>query len=156
MRGRFARSGNTRDDHGNTPAYAGKTMHVVVLRVHAGEHPRVCGEDGRDRLMFLVLVGTPPRMRGRSIMGAQSNSEQGNTPAYAGKIQLRSPWFFLVRGTPPRMRGRYFATSVFASRNPVLASLRATTRTLQHACRASQAGVFSPNSRVRAPCDERM
>ena len=102
--------------------------------------------------------GTPPRMRGKRRHGQWQEHLGRNTPAYAGKTvyshlnRLRlqgtpprmrgkppsdlqvSP----VTGTPPRMRGKHFTTSAFQSRNPILASLRATTRTLQHAHRTRQ------------------
>ena len=102
--------------------------------------------------------GTPPRMRGKS---REENTEVGggwDTPAYAGKTQhppfpqvstwehprvcgenphsKNNPSGF--QGTPPRMRGKRFTTSAFTGRNLVLASLRATNPTLQHAHRTRQ------------------
>ena len=49
------------------------------------EHPRVCGENGPDRLFLNKFAGTSPRMRGKR--GVEIHQVKGvrNIPAYAGK-----------------------------------------------------------------------
>ena len=103
---------------GNTPAYAGKT-----LTSHYACSP---------------LPGTPPRMRGKPHHEDRRGLALRNTPAYAGKTDVGNAVDAGLIGTPPRMRGKHFTNSTFTGRNPVLASLRATNPTLQHARLASQ------------------
>ena len=55
----------TWQDLGNTPAYAGKTLHLVPVRQGSWKHPRVCGEDCIRLTCRLPQWETPPRMRGR-------------------------------------------------------------------------------------------
>lgn len=71
--------------------------------------------------------GTPPRMRGRLGELVAGVVVPGNTPAYAGKLKHFSgrPADF---GNTPAYAGKHFTTSAFAGRNPILASLRATSQ----------------------------
>ena len=69
----------------NTPAYAGKTMTAFFVSDGRQKHPRVCGEDPDRTDRKDLAKETPPRMRGRLADGDYSESDSGNTPAYAGK-----------------------------------------------------------------------
>ena len=49
----------------NTPAYAGKTICPACDALYQTEHPRVCGENEKYEPRALIMLGTPPRMRGK-------------------------------------------------------------------------------------------
>ena len=110
----------------NIPAYAGKTL-VLLLDIGVfQEHPRVCGENHRSRFGGASRRGTSPRMRGKRTPSKNHTWEIGNIPAYAGKTQPRSTsessaWehprvcgenlkkfceLAPQAGTSPRMRGK--------------------------------------------------
>ena len=113
---------------GITPAYAGKRQ---CPRRQAGghqDHPRVCGEEPPTGDGLNLILGSPPRMRGRVWRSFVLRLTFGITPAYAGKRFLvynvlyygwdyprvcgeESFWNSVQqaqRGSPPRMRGRVF------------------------------------------------
>ena len=48
-----------------TPAYAGKTKAQYQKEDIVWDHPRVCGENCGLCLSLLILLGSPPRMRGK-------------------------------------------------------------------------------------------
>ena len=129
MRGRPGSRGTHASSYGNTPAYAGKTWQYKELHKQRWKHPRVCGEDRELLKSIMLLVETPPRMRGRPDVNYNFPSRQRNTPAYAGKtgsmantstklwkhprvcgedLAAASAAVF-VPETPPRMRGRLFS-----------------------------------------------
>ena len=91
---------------GNTPACAGKTTDSPAEYPQHREHPRVRGEDGRQCQRALHPAGTPPRARGRRMAPASTTSGEGNTPACAGKTNLKGSIRMTSR-TPPRARGRH-------------------------------------------------
>ena len=70
---------------GITPAYAGKSIRfwgrVRLLR----DHPRVCGEKNSCACILEILLGSPPRMRGKGPPFLAIAPTTGITPAYAGK-----------------------------------------------------------------------
>ena len=90
------------------------------------DHPRVCGEKFPSKLLSVVILGSPPRMRGKGIQQSDSRVAVGITPAYAGKregraISCASFWdhprvcgekgtgltnVTSPMGSPPRMRGK--------------------------------------------------
>ena len=68
-----------------TPADAGKTSCSGGLPLQAGDHPRGCGENFRCGALRLLLVGSPPRMRGKLLGGFVCKLVNRITPADAGK-----------------------------------------------------------------------
>ena len=66
MRGKDLSDNELQVLDGITPAYAGKS----VIRISDGclrrDHPRVCGEKAHLRKMSCLLLGSPPRMRGKA------------------------------------------------------------------------------------------
>ena len=90
------------------------------------DHPRGCGENSNQRLYSCILLGSPPRMRGKLAAQKRDRAHAGITPADAGKTLRHiapryrvedhprgcgenSITFFLVgvlEGSPPRMRGK--------------------------------------------------
>ena len=68
-----------------TPAYAGKSCPCRITSLACRDHPRVCGEKSAGGHSVCGILGSPPRMRGKGILGAVNKSNIGITPAYAGK-----------------------------------------------------------------------
>ena len=126
MRGRLRAGDSKEQKDGNTPAYAGKTVHHRQRLLLPEKHPRVCGEDGNFSVRSRLRLETPPRMRGRPPLYFFQFRKTRNTPAYAGKTrpgdERRAPGWKHPRvcgedskrqtaspqtlETPPRMRGR--------------------------------------------------
>ena len=90
------------------------------------DHPRVCGEKYARNGILFTLRGSPPRVRGKVCMTTLWTSQNGITPACAGK---RAPFqkmstpgrdhprvcgekivlvivFCSLMGSPPRVRGK--------------------------------------------------
>ena len=111
---------------GITPAHAGKSLPAVLKCPPTRDHPRVCGEKRRVRSWRALLLGSPPRMRGKVVLRSENPLCRGITPAYAGKRRsigrlsqptrdhprvcgekcssVRSASH--RRGSPPRVRGK--------------------------------------------------
>ena len=70
---------------GITPAYAGKSLRLVVTSVLPRDHPRVCGEKAFAMARWDAAMGSPPRMRGKDVDALGLVRRLGITPAYAGK-----------------------------------------------------------------------
>ena len=68
-----------------TPAYAGKSIGLAVVRVEHRDHPRVCGEKGQIVCHVRIQMGSPPRMRGKAHLPSFCANSLRITPAYAGK-----------------------------------------------------------------------
>ena len=97
-----------------------------------GDHPRVCGKDVRFNVRLVSILGSPPRMRERLASVRANVTENGITPAYAGKTRIRHLSSLRLadhprvcgkdrkiskskrppQGSPPRMRERLFCNSV--------------------------------------------
>ena len=113
-------------DKGITPADAGKTYRGEVSGRTGQDHPRGCGENVADRAAFCLVLGSPPRMRGKLLLPLQRRRSKRITPADAGKTarsrcrcrccwdhprgcgenvfrKRLNPW---RKGSPPRMRGK--------------------------------------------------
>ena len=113
---------------GITPAHAGKSLPAVLKCPPTRDHPRVCGEKRRVRSWRALLLGSPPRMRGKVVLSSENPLCRGITPAYAGKRRsigrLSQPTRDHPRvcgeksanpkvrdtmeGASPRMRGKVF------------------------------------------------
>ena len=55
--------------------------------------------------------GTPPPTRGKYVTSSVDVTTTGNTPAYAGKIQI-IPSNTLIQGEHPRLRGENARASI--------------------------------------------
>ena len=85
MRGREHHRGLDKCGYGITPAYAGKSMQESAKELGVADHPRVCGEEPTNIILWHCCQGSPPRMRGRAAAVRTSRTMTGITPAYAGK-----------------------------------------------------------------------
>ena len=70
---------------GITPAHAGKRKRISKFRQIAKDHPRACGEKLMTVLLRDLVLGSPPRMRGKVSSSQMTYFEGGITPAHAGK-----------------------------------------------------------------------
>ena len=68
-----------------TPADAGKTSQLVFCVAGLGDHPRGCGENNKRRLAMSLVLGSPPRMRGKPPPQCGRWERFRITPADAGK-----------------------------------------------------------------------
>ncbi len=64
---------------------AGKTGELRQQRYEKEKHPRVCGEDGLASALLVILVETPPCVRGRPEDYVEDEIKSRNTPVCAGK-----------------------------------------------------------------------
>ena len=112
------------------PAYAGKRQATERCSIAGQDHPRLCGEKLKDRLVTAASKGSPPPMRGKACCVMPAFSRSRITPAYAGKsAQIEQAKFVLQDhprlcgekksfrgklqsriGSPPPMRGKVKAT----------------------------------------------
>ena len=109
-----------------TPACAGKTLAVSFFNSVPADHPRVCGENAKDDLLFFERDGSPPRVRGKLKDILLMTAFWRITPACAGKTRLvprytrlnadhprvcgeniyrKAGWHYYF-GSPPRVRGK--------------------------------------------------
>ena len=111
---------------GITPAYAGKRRCKAAFCAWFWDHPRMCGEKYLRIAVFVLLLGSPPHVRGKASFFGCSRPGDGITPAYAGKRVPTAALFRSSRdhprvcgekglnpvhrccllGSPPRMRGK--------------------------------------------------
>ena len=109
-----------------TPADAGKTVKTHAKNICRWDHPRGCGENLSHPILSGILIGSPPRMRGKLASAMPIYPADRITPADAGKTtgQKATQWRLedhprgcgentqipsaqLVQlGSPPRMRGK--------------------------------------------------
>ena len=126
MRGKPNRADKVRLDDRITPADAGKTAAETPSMRCTKDHPRGCGENARSTSSMPQALGSPPRMRGKPILGIGDGGSRGITPADAGKTLLgillgvrardhprgcgenmkTAATDFTCLGSPPRMRGK--------------------------------------------------
>ena len=119
MRGKVVRIVNLSHVQGITPAYAGKRTKQKNSAVMPRDHPRVCGEKVAGSYAALLMIGSPPRMRGKASSSSRPARYPGITPAYAGKSQLIKPTR-AVSGDHPRVCGEKSYTAY--TDNPAVGS----------------------------------
>ena len=72
-----------------TPARAGKRPATTSTRKCTWDHPRACGEKYLAFAMNMLMVGSPPRVRGKATQERCGRAARGITPARAGKSAAR-------------------------------------------------------------------
>ena len=70
---------------GITPAGAGKTAYGIRSVPYDEDHPRRCGENSGGVFVRLIVLGSPPQVRGKLIFEIQNSQARRITPAGAGK-----------------------------------------------------------------------
>ena len=111
---------------GITPAYAGKRTSPLHEPSMRRDHPRVCGEKRKYHCRYARRLGSPPRMRGKTLELFGGAVVDGITPAYARKsiclaLPITAPMDHprvcgektkpvpaggILMGSPLRMRGK--------------------------------------------------
>ena len=111
-----------------TPACAGKSCHRAPGPGRSEDHPRVCGEKLSGVRHAAEREGSPPRVRGKGLVGFRPVQRKRITPACAGKRQFGLLRFLQAgdhprvcgeklrvakdltqqQGSPPRVRGKVF------------------------------------------------
>ena len=91
---------------GITPALAGNTRYLHLLRLALRDHPRTRGEYQINQVHPRLLMGSPPHSRG--ILGGVMTAvlKMGITPALAGNTHI-CPKRFYNAWDHPRTRGEY-------------------------------------------------
>ena len=104
MRGKGDRKRIQIAEKGITPACAGKRISPCVASVSIWDHPRVCGEKINWYNLTGLVLGSPPRVRGKAFDAGKLIPFYGITPACAGKSLICG--FLLPRsGDHPRVCG---------------------------------------------------
>ena len=124
---------------GITPAYAGKSVPIVIKTLDKRDHPRLCGEKIYTLHQTPLIAGSPPPMRGKAIAAFPKHHASRITPAYAGKsgivfnIQIdtkdhprlcgekltQGSKIITLGGSPPPMRGKGYSSSACFSVNRI-------------------------------------
>ena len=73
-----------------TPAHAGKSKKPLFDVDTTGDHPRTCGEKFLFFLSLILILGSPPHMRGKETSSSETVITERITPAHAGKSFLFS------------------------------------------------------------------
>ncbi len=132
MRGKAEQAALGALEAGITPAYAGKRRAGCQYGAICEDHPRICGEKLDCSCIFVLLMGSPPHMRGKGPFLPPSRARDRITPAYAGKRRgneilsdagrdhpricgekrtyRATSW--AQPGSPPRMRGKAFRAAL--------------------------------------------
>ena len=85
VRGKEVANATLENSAGITPACAGKSLHPNAVQASAWDHPRVCGEKLMISSAKVLLLGSPPRVRGKGGRLHRSRLRRRITPACAGK-----------------------------------------------------------------------
>ena len=89
-----------------TPAYAGKSRFEFFNKFIIWDHPRLCGEKKNISLEMIVILGSPPPMRGKGTSGMGRPRQAQDHPRLCGEKSDRSATCFFKSGSPPPMRGK--------------------------------------------------
>ena len=89
-----------------TPAYAGKRLYIAHCRLWCLDHPRVCGEKCFFKAFCGMVLGSPPRMRGKVRAMACPLSFPEDHPRVCGEKRIAGSDELALEGSPPRMRGK--------------------------------------------------
>ena len=120
VRGKLLMRGSRPCECRITPACAGKTLSMSSRILRRKDHPRVCGENRRNRHCAGAWIGSPPRVRGKLTFYEYSLFLPRITPACAGKTAVCA---FLRWGRQdhPRVCGenyRLYNTSICSGGSP--------------------------------------
>ena len=163
MRGKRKMDGRSGAEERITPAYAGKTSMPCSTARFISDHPRVCGENGKNIPTLTLTAGSPPRMRGKRRNDGFAQFLTGITPAYAGKTSWHTeqrrcysdhprvcgengyiPARCGIReGSPPRMRGKPDSTHMPCLILRITPAYAGKTHSLPHSC-----GITADHPRV--------
>ena len=104
VRGTESANETARVGQGITPACAGNSRFVRLCSAGAGDHPRVCGEQGAAGAWSGPRLGSPPHVRGTEAGLHPGQPRWRITPACAGNRDRRRGTA-AQRGDHPRVCG---------------------------------------------------
>ncbi len=97
---------------GITPAYAGNTRLYVPRRCQPQDHPRLCGEHILTKQKQMIILGSPPPMRGTRKNLIENVLDLRITPAYAGNTWIFHRQMFSSQDHP-RLCGEHYFSNLF-------------------------------------------
>ena len=126
MRGKVIDNQNQNARARITPACAGKSKALQLMKLRLGDHPRMCGEKKKKFNIGNGLCGSPPHVRGKEELIDRVNISIRITPACAGKSFVQHVFqraerdhprmcgekyalacrSYLYQGSPPHVRGK--------------------------------------------------
>ena len=106
MRGKLDARGYGVPSRRNIPAYAGKTPDTHLNPVSTLEHPRVCGENVRGRIMARAAAWNIPAYAGKTLLCTFDRPRDGEHPRVCGENAAVRASIAGLPGTSPRMRGK--------------------------------------------------
>ena len=89
-----------------TPAYAGKSRFEFFNKFIIWDHPRLCGEKKNISLEMIVILGSPPPMRGKGTSGMGRPRQAQDHPRLCGEKDFIEVFGVSLMGSPPPMRGK--------------------------------------------------
>ena len=139
VRGKAPINRHQAEEHGVTPACAGKSAGTGSRSGASWDHPRVCGEKGAQDFCCCVHAGSPPRMRGKDFTWSFASVKLRITPACAGKrIKLRKR--HSICGDHPRACGEKVVPKGSDAR-PHGSPPRVRGKVIQHLCACTHCGI---------------
>ena len=112
MRGQELGDMITQRISGITPAHAGKSQFRQPDCGMCKDHPRTCGEKFSVFILYAIIIGSPPHMRGKVKRYMDEQQQLGITPAHAGKSLLPSKQYDHDQDHP-RTCGEKYRTSQY-------------------------------------------
>ena len=122
------------------PAHAGQTSAAPFPSIRPADHPRACGANARTTVIYEVIAGSSPRMRGKPMQLTAQEYDGRIIPAHAGQtarharidgVRTDHPracgansnvGFIpaIVFGSSPRMRGKLIDCRVRSRRRRII------------------------------------
>ena len=106
MRGKVAQFYFSQIVYRITPAYAGKSFRHLSSATIQQDHPRLCGEKLNSAFAVLIVLGSPPPMRGKVSDSVAGQCSVEDHPRLCGEKPFLQDIFPPVPGSPPPMRGK--------------------------------------------------
>ena len=102
VRGKPLITPQVRSERGITPAGAGKTGESAGNYTQPQDHPRRCGENVNEAVLYTEQAGSPPQVRGKRFMRYPQYGQYRITPAGAGKTFRTAACLDFVKDHPRR------------------------------------------------------
>ena len=102
-----------------TPAYAGKTRHLVAETDGGQDHPRVCGKDFLFSSSAVATSGITPAYAGKTPAKNKLKLFWKDHPRVCGKDRPRTIACGNCVGSPPRMRERRIRANSIQNRRRI-------------------------------------
>ena len=91
LRGTRRREHERQRGQGIIPALAGNTVRALFAHDRSRDHPRACGEHYTGHIIFRLMKGSSPRLRGTPALVLDRDAGRGIIPALAGNTNVSCP-----------------------------------------------------------------